>query len=87
MSAISRNTFGVLSGDADGTIIVWRMSSYEQPDAESFVASRKLRHVDMLGKAVLSMSVFPSQSGSRLLVLAQPNTLKVFELTTNAVNR
>lgn len=64
---------------------MWRTSNYENPDPQSFVASRKLRHVDLLGKAVLSMSVFPSQSGSRLLVLAQPDTLKVFELTTNVV--
>ncbi|GBG28087.1 Jouberin [Hondaea fermentalgiana] len=69
----------IISGDGDGVVNVWRLETGRQaanPDA--WHLARKLDDPDFRGKSITSVQVHPVER--LLLVSAQQNTIRLFEL-------
>lgn len=73
------------SGDGLGVIVVWRRGGSGQGGVEDYSVLRKLQHVDLVGKAITSLSLAPRLRRGQLLVQAHGNTLRLLDLGTYQV--
>mmetsp|Transcript_6730 Transcript_6730/g.19344 ORF Transcript_6730/g.19344 Transcript_6730/m.19344 type:complete len:776 (-) Transcript_6730:157-2484(-) len=80
----------LVSGDADGVILIW-MRRHDGSKASHYSLLKRLRHFDIAGAglSIMSMSLRPSLGGPRrkaqLLVLAQGNVMRLFDLTSHSL--
>lgn len=76
------------SGDGDGCIIIWRKQTQSlsgKATGTDYVVMRKIDKMrELKGKAICSLSLDPSRPVGRgqVLIMAQENMLRVFDLST-----
>ena len=74
---IDTRTRYLLSGDAGGNIMLWRLDAHGW-----YNLLRKFKKDDLPGTCITTMCMHPEKTKGQLLVMAKPATLRVYSLST-----